>query len=110
VLDRGAHARRRALGAQRQVLVVELVAPGIHLLLDDVGGLADRAPEELRVLDQRHADVAIAVAREPVLHARLEVEPQLRLFRQDIVHAPHRPDCGHDAALMAIVLRYFAFT
>ena len=41
VLDRRAHARRRAFGAQRQAFAVQRVDEGVHLLLDDVGRLAD---------------------------------------------------------------------
>jgi len=40
VLDAGAHDRCRRLRPQGQVLAVELVDEGVHLLLDDVGHFA----------------------------------------------------------------------
>ena len=66
VLDRGAHDARRRLGPQRQALAVQPILERVHLLLDDVGGFADRAHEQRRGLDDRHAQVAVAVAAEHV--------------------------------------------
>ena len=40
------------------------IVEGVHLLLDDVGHLADGALEQLGALEQRHADLAIAVGAE----------------------------------------------
>ena len=63
VLDRGAHHAGRALGAQRERVAVHAVVEGVHLLLDDVGHLAQAAHEQRRGLDDGRADVAVAVAR-----------------------------------------------
>src|SRR6185369_14737703 len=49
VLDVRAHEARRRLGAQREPLLA-LVLPLVHLLLDDVGRLADAAREQRRWL------------------------------------------------------------
>ena len=54
VLDGRAHQPGGRLGPQAQA-VAAAVVEGVHLLLDDVGVLADRALEELRALDERHA-------------------------------------------------------
>ena len=53
VLDRRAHDAGGRLRAQRQRLAVQLVLEGVHLVLDDVGELADAAHEERRRLDDR---------------------------------------------------------
>ena len=89
VLDGGAHAAGGALGAQGQLLAVERILERIHLLLDDVGDLADGALEQGRRLDQRHADRAVAVASEPLADNRLKGLPALGLVRQNVVHAAH---------------------
>jgi hypothetical protein len=68
VLDRRAHDARRGLGTQRQRVAVQLVLERVHLLLDDVGELADAAHEQRAVGSTiGHAHVAVAVLRE---HAR----------------------------------------
>ena len=67
VLDRGADDAGGRLGTQRQALAVQLVLERVHLVLDDVGRVADAAHEQRRRLDDRHAQVAVAVLRE---HAR----------------------------------------
>ena len=53
----------RRLGPEAQP-VAAAVVEGVHLLLDDVGVLADRALEELRMLDERHAHLAVSVVRQ----------------------------------------------
>ena len=90
VLDRRAHDARGRFRPQRQALAGELVVERVHLLLDDVGHRADRAHEERRLLDDRHAQVAIAVEREHAAHRILEALPQRRLVGQHVVHAAHR--------------------
>ncbi len=86
--DRTNHAGGE-LGAQGQALAVELVLEGVHLLLDDVGDLANAAHEELRVFDDRRADLLVAVTAQPVGDARFEPLPQWRIGRQQVVHAAH---------------------
>ena len=89
VLDRRAHHARRELGAQRQPLAVETVLERVHLFLNDIGDLADALHEQFRVLDDRRADLLVAVAAQPVRDARLEPLPQRGIARQEIVHPPH---------------------
>ena len=56
-LDVCAHDARRALGPHRDDgLAFVAVREGVHLLFDDVRGLAGRAQIELRALHQRNSD------------------------------------------------------
>ena len=87
VLDGRAHHARRVLGAQRQLLAVEAVFEGVHLLLDDVGGLTGAAHEQRRRFDDGRADHAVAVARHHVAHRGFQGFPARRFRRQDVVHA-----------------------
>ena len=84
VLDHRAHDAGSGLGTQGQLVAVHRVAPGVHLLLDDVGHLAQAAHEQR------------AVALHHRAHARLEPLPQRGVGqplgarhrgRQDVVHA-----------------------
>ena len=61
VLEVGAADRRRPLRAQGEAAPA-LVLEAEHLLLDDVGGLADAAGEELGVLEGRRLDPPVAGA------------------------------------------------
>ena len=89
VFQRGPNAARGSLGPQCQALSIA-VLKGVHLLLDDVGHLADRALEQLRQFQQRHADFAIPVSRQYVGHATLQKLPYRRPIRQHVVHAADR--------------------
>ncbi len=90
VFDHRAHASGRGLGAQREALAVELVDEGIHLLLDDIGGRADRAHEQLGLFHDRGADGTVAIGTQPVTHRVLEKLPQVGFLRQDVVHPADR--------------------
>src|SRR5690242_10868862 len=72
--DRGGGFR-----AQGQRLLVQLVGKAVHLLLDDVGGLAYGPAEERRVLEDGRAHVAVAVASQPVAQKLLQGLPALGL-------------------------------
>ncbi len=84
VLDVRARRARRALGADREVLVV--VTERVHLLLDDVRAFADRAHEEARRLDDRRPHLAEAVEREGSPEGRLDPLPLRGLLRENVVH------------------------
>ena len=71
--DRADH-RGGPLGPHRQA-VARPVGEGVHLLLDDVGRLADRAREQLRPLEQRRPDLAEAVPAGMRPERRLERGP-----------------------------------
>jgi len=83
-----AHHARGGFRPQRQALAVA-VLEGIHLLLDDVGHLADRTAEELGVLDDRQADLAVAVVLDEVAHGVLEIAPGGGILREHVVHAAY---------------------
>ena len=91
VLGHGAHQAGRTLGAQRQVVgVAVLVLPvleGVHLLLDNVGHLAQAAGEQLGVLHDRRAGVAVGEPSHHAAHRLLQPLPARRDRRQDVVHA-----------------------
>jgi len=89
VLHDRAHHPGGEFRPQRELLAVEPVLEGVHLLLDDVGDLADALDEQLGGLDDRRADLLVAVAAQPVGYPRLEPLPQRRVRRQQIVHAAH---------------------
>lgn len=89
VLDRRAHDSRRIFGTHRQMLAVERVGEAVHLLLDDVGHFADAAREQLRMFDDRRANVLIAVCAQHRLDGGFEEVPQRGILREDVVHALH---------------------
>ena len=86
LLDEGAHHRRGGLGAQGQAAAL-LVVEGVHLLADDVGGLSHPAHEELRVLEQRRPDLAVAVVREDPPGDRLDGAPEGGVLGQQVTGA-----------------------
>ncbi len=88
VLDDRTHHTGGELGAEREVLAIQAILERVHLLLDDVGDLADALHEELGVLDDRRTDLLVAVAPQPVGHAGFEPLPQRRLAGEHVVHAP----------------------
>jgi hypothetical protein len=109
VFDRRADDARGRFRTQRQPFAVELVLERVHLLLDDVGVLADATHEQRGGLDDRNADVAVAVLREHAPRGVLEMLPQRGFGGEHIVHAlDGLQGVGHvdqTIALTAIVLR-----
>ena len=90
VLERGAHGGRRAFRPQRQRFAV--VVERVHLFFDDIGHFADAAHEELGLLDDGRANVAIAVLREHRAHGVFQLEPARGFAGQYVVHAAHGLD------------------
>ena len=86
VLDERAHHARRRFRPQRHA-VAALVGERVHLLLDDVGGLARALGEQFLALDDRRADLDVAVALAERAGDALDVLPLLDLARQDVVRA-----------------------
>src|SRR5262249_6670898 len=93
VLDVGAKQGGGRLRPQGDRLSAA-VRKGIHLLLDDVGALADPAREQLRSLEQREADLLVPVGLEGAAGRGLHTLPLHRLAGQDIPYATHCLD-GH---------------
>ena len=96
VLHHSAHDAGGALGAQAQAALrlhgaaakkrgQVLAGNGReHLLRHDVGGLADAAHEQLRLLEQRRLDGRVTVAAAHVRGGRLEMSPERRLVGEQV--------------------------
>ena len=69
-----------------------LVGEGVHLLLDDVGGVADRADEEPLVLESRDADLPEAVLLGGIEELPLDKLPLIAVRREDVGSAFDRFD------------------
>ena len=104
VLEVGAHDRRRRLRAERQ-RAVAAVGERVHLLRDDVRALARRAAKQLRVLEHRRVDPAVAVQRAQPLELPDHLLPERLLGREGCrasraalrsvtPAAPRGTDCG----------------
>ena len=83
VLDEGAHDAGRRLGPEGDALA-PLVGEGVHLLLDDVGGLAGALGEQFLALDDGRAQLGVPVPLEDAAGRRLDELPPLDLARQDV--------------------------
>ena len=86
---------RRRLGPHRDLIAVAILK-GIHLLLDDIGRLTDRAAEELGPFEHRKPNLTVAVTIEELRSAGLDTLPVGCVRRQDVVHAPHGLDDFHE--------------
>src|SRR6185312_5337163 len=86
-----AHHAGGGFGTQRQALLTA-VEEGVHLLLDDVGGVADGALEQFRLLHHRQADLTVTVALQHLAGDALQLLPAARGLRQYVVHAPYGLD------------------
>ena len=81
------HAAGRRLRSQAEA-VTAAIRERVHLLLDDVCHLADGPSKELRALDHRNPELAVAVGCEQGSGRRLDPLPDVGLLRQYVVHAP----------------------
>jgi hypothetical protein len=76
--DIGAHYARRALRPQCQARFLHvLIDERVHLFFDDVGGLAERAAEELGTLDDRDADLGEIIQAKDLARLVLDELPDL---------------------------------
>jgi hypothetical protein len=83
VLDVGPADASGGLRAQRE-LFAPLIFEGVHLLLDDVGGLTDGAREQVGRLEDRRFDLRIAIALKDLARHALDKLPLLDLAGEDI--------------------------
>jgi len=109
VLDRRADDARGGLRAQRQALAVEPILEAVHLVLDDIGRVADAAHEQRRRFDDRHAQIAVAVSREGRARGVLEPLPERRFLGQHVVHAANGLDRRRGHGLYATALMPIVF-
>src|SRR5690606_30008314 len=75
---------RRALGAQRQRLTAAL--EGEHLLLDDFARAARRFLEQFALLEQRRAQLLVAVRLDGAAEGALQTLPAPNLVGEKVVH------------------------
>ena len=83
VLEDGADGAGRALGAEREGALLR--EDGIHLLLHDIGRLADAAGEKAGLFKGRDADLGEAVLLRRAAQERLEHRPALAVGRKDVL-------------------------
>ena len=100
VLDERARDRRRPLGPQRQAASLA-IGERVHLLLHDVGRLADGAREERRVLEERSANLLVAEALHDGADDRLEPLPHARVLGKDVVRPLRRLE-SHSAVTLPL--------
>ena len=87
VLDTCTHHRRRVLWPHGELLAIERIGEGVHLLLHDVGDFANTAHEEGRGLQYGGPNLAIAVVTKEIGHKGLQPLPPGHLFRQQVIHS-----------------------
>ena len=73
-----------------------LVGEGVHLLGDDVGGIAQRALEDLREFEDRRRHLEIAVALRRRARGLDHAPVAAHVFRQEIMCAANRLQRAHD--------------
>ena len=88
MLDTGAHRAGGAFRAQRQAVAVA-VEKGVHLLLDDIGDLADGTSEQFGRLEQRQPHLGEAVTLQGGSQTLFHRMPARRDRGQQVVHAAH---------------------
>ena len=86
VLQVGAHRRGRVLRTQCDAAATAILER-IHLLVHDVGAIADAALEELRMLEHRRADLLITVAVAEVADLPFHIVPLADAVGQDVLGA-----------------------
>ena len=85
--DHGACHGRRVLGPQAE-LVAAAVLEDVHLLGDDVGGVAQRAGEDFQMLEDGGRDLAIAVAAGKLAAGLGDHPMAAEILAQEVVGAP----------------------
>ena len=85
-LDERAHRAGGSLGLEGDGAVA-LVVERVHFLLHHVGGVAHAALEQLGVLEDGRADLAIARQRADAAHVVLDGLPAIRVLRQHVQSA-----------------------
>ena len=87
MLQGSAHHAGGVLRPQCQLLTVEAVLEGIHLLLDDVGDLAQTPHEQRSGFNDGRAQIAVAVAAHQSPQGFFQPLPVRGRGRDDVVHA-----------------------
>ena len=101
VFDDGAYTARCALRTEAQGVTVT-VREAVHLLLDDIGDLADGAFEQVGDLDERGPNLRIAITGKDLPGRVFDSLPGTDPFRQDVMHpANRRYRRGHRVVVMS---------
>ena len=85
--------------------IAAAVLERVHLLRDDVGGLADRAGEHLGRLEHRHLDPLEAVEPAHAVEGLDHLVEAVGLLAQDVLRAPDRLRPCSCAAPVAVLAR-----
>src|SRR5262249_11742931 len=100
MLDVRSEHRGRRFGTKGQRIPAS-VLERVHLFLDDIRLIADAAPEQLRALEERTPDLAIAVGLEDAPAGRFDALPTFHLAGQNVAYATDGFDRRHQAFLTA---------
>ena len=82
-----AHHTRCVFGPQRKGFAIEVILKGVHLLLDNIGHLAQTADKQGCRLNNRGSDIAIGIARHQRADLAFQPFPARRIRREYVVHA-----------------------
>ena len=93
--DERARDASRGLGAHRDHLAAA-IGKSVHLLRDHVGGVAERALEDFRRLEDRHRDFEIAVALGDGARGLDHMAMAPAVVGQKIACAANRLQCRHE--------------
>ena len=85
------------LRAQRQAVAITIIE-SVHLLLNDIGRLTDRAPIEFGSLQHGDPDTMVPVGIENGRRGRFHSHPTGILLRQDVIHSADGLDPIHHGA------------
>ena len=99
----GTHAAGRTFGAQGQAVTVAILK-GVHLFLNDIRHFANRALEQVRLLNHRHANFLITVLGKHFPDRVFHKLPHRRLLWQDIVHPADCLDLSQVTTLSVSVI------
>ena len=95
VFDAGAHHRSGVLGTQGQLLAIECIGKGVHLLLDDVCHLADTANEQGGGFHNRGSYGCVAIGPKHISDLLFNRLPNGRLRRQQVIHSLYTNNFVH---------------
>ncbi len=105
LLHQRADDARRVLGPQREGAALA-VGEGVHLLVHDVGRVADRAGEQLRALEDGRANLGVAEGSEHAARRVFGRGESLARGGQKVVRSLGRPNPPAHRAHFPSILKY----
>ena len=97
VLDEGADDGRSALGTEGQAAAAA-VLEGVHLLVDQLGPLADAAREQLGLFEEGGANLAVAVTAADLAEGGFEPPPSPGVLRERVLRPTGSFELGRHAS------------